>query len=210
VFAELAGPVFEQLAMLVQVSGSSSTRVIHHEQAVTASPTSTTGEAAGVDIDNVNPCELLTDDEVAGLMGVAPVEERLLLPPSSSVALGPYAGASCRWTSAEDDRGVSEHMGLDVYRAEADSLEFVSAWNPWGYMASEPLDGVGDQARLLLDVGGGVLAGGFELTTQPGTFEGIVVEESGVGIRISFPNVRNQPSTSNGLIAAATAALARL
>ena len=198
VFDQLAGPVFKQLAQLVQVSGTSSVRVVHHDQEAPTSSDDTGGSDDAPSAWNVDPCALLTIEEAGALLEGVPFEVKASGP---AVSTQYYGGSSCRWTAQISER-VTQHVSLSVYPTAAGSLDDVASWNPWEFWAVEPLAGVGDDARLILEIGS------EEFFRDPGLFNGIIVESDDTGFRLSISN--NFPAQPDGIIATAQLVTSRL
>ncbi len=140
-------------------------------------------------------CSLLDDDDVAAVFGgTAPTGSQSSA--GGTVAAEDYGGSSCRWTVS-----ASQSLFLDVYPSEEGRLDELAAYDPWDRWSVETLDGVGDDARVL------VWSADSALPIAPGSVGALVVEAGPVGLRLEL--TAEYPGEPDGLVAAAQLILDR-
>ncbi len=192
VFSELAGPVLDELASLIQSRGNTSVRVVFHdgETPTTTAPLSTPpGERAAPWDGNV--CELLTDDDVAAIFGGRrPTEAEPA--DTNSVAVDGYGGASCRWKIT-----VSEHLLLDVFPAAGADILELAAYDPQDRWYPEMMGGIGDEAVVML------WNGDETLGIPQGASGWIVALQGDAGVRLQLTSNFSTEPVPPGMVAAA-------
>ena len=192
VFSELAGPVLDELAALVQSRGNASVRVVYHDQE-TPTPTSEPdpGPGNGAAPWEGNVCDLLTDEQVAAVFGGrTPTETQPA--DTNTVAADGYGGASCRWKIT-----VSEHLILDVFPAADADVLVLAAYDPQDRWYPELLGGIGDEAVVLLWNGDPVLG------VPDGASGAIVAVQGEVGVRLELTSNFSVEPVPPGMVAAA-------
>lgn len=195
-FSELAGPILEELAALIQSRGSTSVRVVFHDQD-TPAPTSSVAPGAvpgnGAAPWEGNVCELLSNDQVAAIFGGrAPTNAEPA--DTNTVALDGYGGASCRWQVT-----AAEYLRLDVFPTGGADLLVLAGYDPWDSWYPELLGGIGDEAVVML-------WNGNELEPA-GSSGAIIVFDGDVGVRLDLTSNFSLEPVPPGMVAAARSIL---
>lgn len=189
-FVDLAGPVFDRFADLVQVSGSTSVRVVHHEQIEPETTTApTTPQPPEFDLSSIDPCAIISFEEAALPLNGTPTETQLA---GEGVSFSGFANTSCRYIAQLTPR-LDQRVGLIIGPDGDGRLDTVANWNPWGYWDVVALPGVGDGAWLR------VSNGSIEFGSPAGTIHSVVAAADGVLVSASVDHT--WPATPDGLIA---------
>ena len=187
-FVDLAGPVFDQFAELVQISGSTAVRVVHHEEAA-PSETVTSSPSPAFDVSSIDPCTIIGFDEAALALRGTPTETQSV---GESVSFSGFGAVGCRFFAQLTPR-LEQYLSLSISPDGDGRLDSVASWNPQGNWDAVPLQGVGDRAWLRVSNGSG------EYADPAGTIEAVVAARDGVLVAASVSHT--WPDSPDGLIA---------
>lgn len=192
VFSELAGPVLDELATLIQSRGSATVRVVYHDQEAPP-PTSEPGPTPGNDAApwEGNVCDLLTDEHVAAIFGGrTPTEAEPA--DTNTVAVDGYGGGSCRWKIT-----VSEYLILDVFPAADVDVLVLAAYDPHERWYPEMMGGIGEEAVVMK------WNGDVALGVPPDASGAIIAVQGDVGVRFELTSNFSAEPVPPGMVAAA-------
>lgn len=198
-FVDLAGPVFDRFAALVQVSGSTSVRVVRHEirEPIATVPPATTAPPT-IDISAIDPCTVVSFEEASGGLLGTPTETQNVGEP---VSFSGFGAVGCRFYTQLSPR-LEQYLSVSISLDGDGRLDSAGAWNPWGRWDSVPLADVGDGAWQW------VSNGSFELGSPAGTIHGIVVAQQGALVQVSVSH--SYPESPDGFVAIAELVFERI